>query len=775
MSLGAESMSRPLRRAVAYAHRKGVVLVAAIGNEFHYHHNFPATFDQVIAVGGVSPDTATITDRDERLPPVATNFAVRPSYSDYGPHLDVVAPTQVPTADYGGDRYNLKWSGTSASTPHVAATAALVLARGRQLGIGLTPGEVRQIVRQTATDLTGSVNSAGPGWDRFTGWGRVNAYEAVRRVAPGRIPPDPDIVAPEWYSSWNAALAVRGRVRGRSATRWELELGGGEEPSDWRTIATGRARGRRLLRLSRIDTGALARGGYTLRLRATDANGNVGEDRAYFFALGEPSLKRRYPKRLFTSGESSPQLADLTGDGFPEIVLATSDGALRVYSGRNGRMVRGWPRRMRNAFGSRATRRRIGAVRSGFVATPAIGNVAGSRRPEVVAAGLDGRVYAWNRRGRRLRGFPVAIDARRPAPNGRQDYAIYASPALADLSGDGKLDIVVGAADQKLYAWSGRGRRLPGWPVLARDGDDFAKILSSPAVGDLNGDGSPEVVEATAEVYGSTPSTSGRVYAFTARGERVPGWPVKPGALAADAIPLAGEGVPDSPALADVDGDGADEVAIAAFTGAPELYRGDGSRMTGASGQAHFETTGTGSDSRSTAPAALALGGNGAFGRLSAGGPLRFFSGLVDERIGAAQTAPAQRISFEHLLGGWDARSGSWLAGFPAPVEGWVPVTAPAIADVDGDGGAEAIFGTSSYLLHAFREDGTEAPGWPKQTGGWLIAGPAVGDVDRDRRLEVVAVTREGNLFVWDTPAPADGLVEWPSFRHDARNSGRYP
>jgi len=41
--------------------------------------------------------------------------------------------------------------------------------------------------------------------------------------------------------------------------------------------------------------------------------------------------------------------------------------------------------------------------------------------------------------------------------------------------------------------------------------------------------------------------------------------------------------------------------------------------------------------------------------------------------------------------------------------------------------------------------------------------------------VPVVAITREGNLWVWDARAPADGLVEWGSFRHDARNSGRYP
>ena len=106
-------------------------------------------------------------------------------------------------------------------------------------------------------------------------------------------------------------------------------------------------------------------------------------------------------------------------------------------------------------------------------------------------------------------------------------------------------------------------------------------------------------------------------------------------------------------------------------------------------------------------------------------------------------------------------------------MEGWTILEAPAIADVDGDGRSEVIAGSSGYLLHAFREDGTEPAGWPKNTGGWLLASPAVGDVDGDRKPEVVAVTREGRLFVWDTPNPSS-TAEWPSFRHDARNSGRY-
>ena len=171
---------------------------------------------------------------------------------------------------------------------------------------------------------------------------------------------------------------------------------------------------------------------------------------------------------------------------------------------------------------------------------------------------------------------------------------------------------------------------------------------------------------------------------------------------------------------------------------------------------------------------AIALGSNGAFGRLSEDGPLGFFSGLVDTQFALATQAPAQRIPYQHIVGGWDAESGSYLSGFPAPVEQLQILSAPAIADVDGDGSAEVIAGTSGLYLHAIREDGSEPDGWAKNTGGWLFAGPAVGDVDGDEKLEVVAVTREGYLWVWDTPSPATALVEWGSFRHDARNSGRY-
>jgi len=142
-----------LEYAVQNAWDNGVLLVAAAGNEGQPGISYPAAYDEVIAVGAVTPT-------DDKA-----------SFSNYGPGLEVSAPgvnivSTLPGGDYG------LLDGTSMATPVIAAVAALVGSHGASLN----NAEIRAILQATADDL------GSPGWDEIFGYGRANAYAAVRAV-----------------------------------------------------------------------------------------------------------------------------------------------------------------------------------------------------------------------------------------------------------------------------------------------------------------------------------------------------------------------------------------------------------------------------------------------------------------------------------------------------------------------------------------------------------------------------------------------------------------
>jgi hypothetical protein len=66
---------------------------------------------------------------------------------------------------------------------------------------------------------------------------------------------------------------------------------------------------------------------------------------------------------------------------------------------------------------------------------------------------------------------------------------------------------------------------------------------------------------------------------------------------------------------------------------------------------------------------------------------------------------------------------------------------------------------------------GAEASGWPKFTGGWIIATPAVGRLGT--RPTVVVPTREGKLWAWRVRSDRDASF-WPQARHDPTNRGLF-
>ncbi len=438
--------------------------------------------------------------------------------------------------------------------------------------------------------------------------------------------------------------------------------------------------------------------------------------------------------------------------------------------------------------------------------TPAIGDIDGDREPEIVASAGE-HVYAWNEDGTPVAGFPVGVDRglSEPCKEGvpkpcfnAGDRAItsanhikrgiFGSVALADLDGDGALDITVGAMDQHVYAWDGSGHALDGFPAkVASDGADGAEIVNSPAIAQLDGTGPPEIVIATNEVIPGDPafptspfdifsaalgSTTGSnpVYALHGDGTPVDGWPVKVGVAAGDLLPLVLPG--HDAAVLDSNGDGSDEVSVSAGTslaagGGVRLVDGDGSTVTS------YENAAPDSPDPTMV---LNLADYASVGDITGAGPDVIKGGLTLN--GAANLlAVNQNLPFSHVVQAWDPTTGTQVPGFPRATDDYQLVSQPAIARVGGSGpGHQALYGTGLYQLHAYGTGGLEPAGWPKFTGGWTQATPSVGDVDGDGRLDISAVTREGWSFLWKTNVDAcdDSNDEWWTFHHDEFGSANY-
>ena len=181
---------------------RSVTFTVAMGNSGQDEVEYPAGYPGIIAVGASNA-------RDEKA-----------DFSTAGGHISVVAPgvdilSTWPTWDRdptGHPYLYYRISGTSMATPQVAGAVALV----KQFLPGASAYEVRRLLETTADDL-------GPaGFDRGTGWGRVNLKALVDKVAGV-------VVGSE--STEKGAVAS---VRVFTENRWDSNLDGVVDASDER-------------------------------------------------------------------------------------------------------------------------------------------------------------------------------------------------------------------------------------------------------------------------------------------------------------------------------------------------------------------------------------------------------------------------------------------------------------------------------------------------------------------------------------------------------------
>jgi len=152
------TQSAAVDAAVASAYADGVFIDCAAGNGFGSPVTYPASLDDIAAVGS--------TDDDD----------LKSSFSNAGNDLEISAPGDDILMLDLNDGYTTQ-DGTSFSAPHVAALAGLILS----VDPALTPDAVRTIITSSAEDI------GAPGFDTQTGWGRIDAAAALALAAGGTI------------------------------------------------------------------------------------------------------------------------------------------------------------------------------------------------------------------------------------------------------------------------------------------------------------------------------------------------------------------------------------------------------------------------------------------------------------------------------------------------------------------------------------------------------------------------------------------------------------
>lgn len=192
MSLGSNNANSLMQTAINYARNKGVILVAASGNDGVSTKFYPASFDGVISVSAVNEDE-TIW-----------------SSSNYNDKVDISAPGSLIVSTAMNNGYATA-SGTSLAAPQVSGVIGLMLAY-------FTEFDSNQIIQQL---LSSAVDKGAPGYDVYYGAGIVNAaaslnvqYITVTLDTSGGEPIDSFQVVKDYAFSLNNAVKTGHEFKG---------------------------------------------------------------------------------------------------------------------------------------------------------------------------------------------------------------------------------------------------------------------------------------------------------------------------------------------------------------------------------------------------------------------------------------------------------------------------------------------------------------------------------------------------------------------------------
>ena len=212
-----------------------------------------------------------------------------------------------------------------------------------------------------------------------------------------------------------------------------------------------------------------------------------------------------------------------------------------------------------------------------------------------------------------------------------------------------------------------------------------------------------------------------KVYIWSAFGNRVSGWPQN----------TDGD-VYSSPAVADIDSDGDLEIIAGSWWGKVYAWEIDGEMVNGSWPRSVFGR----------------VASSPAIGDIDQDGELEI---VIASYYGSSGVI----YGFEH--------DGSDANGWPISLSAAISAT-PALADIDNDTKLEVVIGTwQNYEVYAFNgEDASLVTGWPATTYGYVKSSAAVGDIDADGDLEIVVGDSWWGGHAWVFEANGSTAEGWP-------------
>lgn len=421
-------------------------------------------------------------------------------------------------------------------------------------------------------------------------------------------------------------------------------------------------------------------------------NTPLGPDDLYFDGEwrrdpGFPNMEADFPIDLTGTPISDPAVVDVNGDGDLEIVFSDSNGLIQVIQD-DGTPLPGWPANTGDELSA---------------CPVAVGDLLNNGNMYLVTGGTTGLVHCYDAQGRVAAGNWPYVSA---LPHD-------AFVAIGAFGQGPYARGIVAAIGTKCYFLDHRGDRYPGTPTHT-----LARIATqAPAIGDVDGDGRPEVVLAYQEVLAAA-------HIF------------EPGALFGLYLSTRLSG---SPTLGDFDLDGDVEIVAPLNNGRLHVFDDDGTDLPG------FPFN----SSTGSALSSCAVG--------------NLVGNWTPEIVTAARDWTVHMVLAD----------GAEMSGWPVDTGGWSNYGGPVIGEIESIS-SDVVLGSRGSQAWSWSNFGDVNPGWPKALDDNIYRTPALGDIDDDGNLEIILLSQT-QLIVLDVGRGTDyPQWSWPMAGYDPQRTGCY-